>query len=550
MVADTGSFGPAAESARVSTFPARWSGALALLAVLALQGCQTQLQARHDGDGRYVTRTNAARDIPLGVDYAVPMLQFQIQAIRRIVECTNADGSGRVRFVFKVTAEPHYVPGERFVIDYEKLSGWSKTSKVEVQTYDNGTIKSINAAAEDKTASIIGDVVKSVVRVASLAQGVPLPSAETKEKSVLSLEDRYVCSENTRTALTLLKQAEGDLKKATEKLVALTDEAASLERLARIDGLDTAGRRRLVALQPILKQQVKSVADMSDDLATLEKRVSLEETITWPLDPLERDLSLAPSPRNQKKLEEEMFKKLEKAQGGNTLAELGVATRLKGSLVPTVVAKEVSCPQGGSSRCARREETDSDKSEGLLYRNPAPARLLICDGSQDDQCSVRAASGVVMTAQAMAPQLGELRLLPYRNGVFQNNELKATFRENGAVATFNYDDKTARGKELSGAVLAGLDEVVAYRDAREAAKEKKASDAKAEEAARKQAELDKLDHEIARLEKLKKISDLNAQSAQGASTTEVESETARINAQIALLEAKKKLQDAEAALGK
>ncbi|MDG0856410.1 hypothetical protein [Roseateles puraquae] len=40
-----------------------------------------------------------------------------------------------------LTAEPHYVVGERYVINYPALSGWSKTSAFELQTYDTGAIK-------------------------------------------------------------------------------------------------------------------------------------------------------------------------------------------------------------------------------------------------------------------------------------------------------------------------------------------------------------------------------------------------------------------------
>ena len=102
--------------------------------------------------------------------------------------------------------------------------------------------------------------------------------------------------------------------------------------------------------------------------------------------------------------------------------------------------------------------------------------------------------------------------------------------------------------EMSGAISSGLDQVLAYRDAKQAYADKKVADVKAAEADKSKASLDALDNEISKLEKQKKIELLKSEGSSDANLTDIKSETARIEAQIALLLARKKLQDAEKAL--
>ena len=116
--------------------------------VTSLVGCTTHLEVRKDGNGPYVERGD---DLRAGVDYGLPMLQYKLAVKRTLAACTDKAGAVDLRFLTKVTAEPHYIVGERFVINYPALSSWTKTSAFELQTYDTGAIKSLNAEAQDQT---------------------------------------------------------------------------------------------------------------------------------------------------------------------------------------------------------------------------------------------------------------------------------------------------------------------------------------------------------------------------------------------------------------
>lgn len=513
--------------------------AVAAAAAVALTGCQTQLQAREDGEGTFTPRMRGPALV--GVDYGVPMLQFQIKVQRMLVDC-GTDTAPGIRFLSKVTAAPHYVVGERFTIDYDTLSAWSKVSKFELQTYDSGVLKSLNAEAEDQTRAILADAVKSGISLLSLS-GAVLPANKSLLPGQTELAAGYQCSPNTKSALSATKTTTRDLKAATEKLVGLSDEVARLERLAGMNALTPEQKRRLDAAQKETIAQAKTVSATDEALADLVKRVSVDETITWPTRVDELELNAAPNASSRQFL----FALFVPAPGGSTLAQLEGAMALRGRLAPAIEAA-TSHEDKSSQYVSTRRQAQPGKGEGLLYRSPVAARLLICEKGDAAACNLKAASGVVVSVGVRAPQLGPLRVLPFTNGIFQSNVLKVAFREDGSVSTLNYDERVARGKELSGSVASALDEVVAFRDARQASRDKKSADLKAQNEAKKQAALDELDAEISRLEKLKKIGNLNAQTSQDASLSDIQTETARLNAQIALLEAHKKVRDAEASL--
>jgi uncharacterized coiled-coil protein SlyX len=510
---------------------------------LALAGCQTHLEVRQDGAGPYVERDGGLR---AGVDYGLPMLQFKLAVRRTLASCVNKDKAIEIRFLTKVTAEPHYVVGERYIVNYPALSGWSKTSKFELQTYDNGAIKSVNAEAEDHTAAIIGDVVKTGIGLLSLSSGVPLALQEAQQPPGTKF---YRCSASTILLLKDIEAATADLKVKTKRLVEANDQVARMERLASQNALTDSTKKLLEAANNAVREQSKAVTAAQESLDGLIDRASASEQQTWPRKVDDTILDAAPNRVSREKLLG-LFTLSADSPQGYTEARLAQAMALRALLTPTVpLPAQAKCRSDQGATCEPKELKHRE-AEGLIYRSPVQAHLLVCQVGDPQACTVEGATAVVVSTDVLAPQLGPLRLLPMKNGIFQNSMLKATFRENGGVATFNYDEKAARGKALSSASSAAVTELLAYRDARQAFKDKKVEEAKAEEAAKKKAVLDELDAEIARLEKTKKISELNMQSVRTVDSADVEAETAKLNAQIALLEARRKLAEAEAALAK
>ncbi|NVZ51427.1 hypothetical protein HX792_13870 [Pseudomonas sp. B6002] len=519
---------------------------VALATALALVGCTTHLQTLQERTGRYVP----ASGLEVGADYGLPMLQFDMQVSRTLVQCRDDRAEPLIRFLTKVELQPTYVTGEKFALDYEAMSGWSKTSAFEIQTYDSGVIKSINAETVDQTKGIAGNVVKSGISLLSLVNGVPL-GTNLSQAPPGGKPIGTACSAATVALLALITKTTKALSLETSKLVGLNDEVSRLERAAGMGALTKKMKNSLEKNQKAVEAQAQTVANLAKESDALVARVSVSERVVWPQTSVERVLNASPNAVNKAKL----AKLFEQLPGGYTNNKWEATLSLRGRLVPVVAqAVPATCDADTDKECTRRKVKAAD-AQGVIYRSPVAGRMLICETAADEECdliastgNITGASGVIVSAPVAVPQLGALRVLPYRNGAFQNNVLKVAFRENGSIAMLNYDEKAARGLALSETVSSGLGEVTSYRDARQAYRDKQAADAKAEDESRKKAVLDELDTEISRLEKVKKINALNAQTSQTASTADMETETARLNAQLALLEAQRKVRDAQAVL--
>jgi hypothetical protein len=182
---ETGSGPPAAPLAVKKT--RTWMPIVLLTtSALALGGCKTSLRTYPDRIAP--TGYNEALK---GVTYALPMQQYSIDVTRRLARCgselkfkpiingkesADAIATGywlpSLSFAMSATAEGKIVEGERYLINYEKLNSWTKTTNFEIG-YFSGTniLKSINVSVEDQSADIIGSVAAAGLAVAGIALG-------------------------------------------------------------------------------------------------------------------------------------------------------------------------------------------------------------------------------------------------------------------------------------------------------------------------------------------------------------------------------------------
>jgi len=103
---------------------------------------------------------------------------------------------------------------------------------------------------------------------------------------------------------------------------------------------------------------------------------------------------------------------------------------------------------------------------GVLWRKPVEATLAICNPDETDPEGKKCP--IVHTSQAIAPQLGQLRLLEFRNRTFESGQLALALREDGTLERFSYT-KAASAAKAAGAALNAAEKVEAYRDERDAA---------------------------------------------------------------------------------
>lgn len=159
------------------------------VALAALTGC-TSLSVMPD------RVFSADRGMALsGAPYALPMLQYKIEATRILSACPQpvtieghpASGkfwSGQIALEMEAIANPTQIAGERYLVNYSKLDSWFKTTNFAVE-YQPGTdiLKSINVSAQDNTGEIAGNVLKAGLTVAAAASG-PAGAAAVAASSI------------------------------------------------------------------------------------------------------------------------------------------------------------------------------------------------------------------------------------------------------------------------------------------------------------------------------------------------------------------------------
>jgi hypothetical protein len=147
---------------------------------------------------------------------------------------------------------------------------------------------------------------------------------------------------------------------------------------------------------------------------------------------------------------------------------------------------------------------------------------------------------VVRLEPVAAPQLGQLRFLPFASRPFHSAQLSLALRTDGSVEKLEYKKTKAEGVGVAAAVRDALSQYQAYA-------EKRDEERKADLTAVRAEEIAQLQHQIDLLAKQKELLALKTPPTPDALEA-VREETAAIEAQTALLDARLAQLKAEAAL--
>ena len=118
-------------------------------ALIFLCGCTTSLMVLRVDPARPETR--------VGLPYPLPYTRYEIEITRQIAGCGPLLKALVKADIKKVTTAPD--PNQIFVLDPNSLSSAFKTSAVKIDYQLNGSLASLNASAEDRSAQIISNVV-------------------------------------------------------------------------------------------------------------------------------------------------------------------------------------------------------------------------------------------------------------------------------------------------------------------------------------------------------------------------------------------------------
>ena len=546
-----------------------------------------------------------------GIPYALPALRYKLGITSRVASCstlvqlgTQAFSDGNFALATKIVPTATYVPGERYLADYDALTSPFKTTSFTIENYPSGVLKSVNASAEDQSGPLIKDVVSIGLSIAGMAGGVGpiglLGTAALTEgagKAGIDAKIANLLKESPTGAIMCRSTTADDVANFAKAADAAEKAAASLESATKevatwttVNASRRANRDDLMALKKALDcqaaaQDVFDAAKEALDKAKAKVTLSAEtwwpksvvqsptraKDVTQPALPDERDvqvladkLELRAIPIVTKDHFANWWGKLSPDQRGDFIAYYErVATHYGVSVASgfevTLASDPIVCGEGSALiDCLARKLTVQGTLE-LLDRPPgAVKRPAIQQGGRLPGILIRTAQKANFTlcpiatpkcgrkeqiayeAGVSAPQFGQLRLLPFKNRMFEAAALTLALREDGSLEKFAYN----RTKAIAGEAAAALKDAIGQYEAFHEKQEKKATDAVA---AARAEEIGGLDHQIAVLTKRAELLKLQNPQAPNAQQAIID-ETAQINVEVALLNAKLAKLKAEAAL--
>jgi hypothetical protein len=553
---------------------------IGLAGLLTLCGC-TSLQtstAPHTGDTRLAVQ---------GIPYNLPILQYELKITRTLTQCFEPKSDGtpsdnpKVVFAVAIEAVPHYVSGERYMIDYRSLAGFTKITSFSLESHaSSGTLKSINATAEDRSAQIISAGIRTGIGIASLAMGIPRVESfseqeqeQTQKVQVLGCKPAAGSIPSTQALLDAVREATGKLKAESDLLEGTTRKVQQLTEQARLNQLDESGKKRLQEEIELQRARARAVTAAEATLKRSKDKISSTHHVRWPQRFEIRNASFALSEDavGQLRLPQllelatrpasrgEQVDLCEAEQGENN--EAAIRRCLGAQLgVDVLLAPVIEIRQGGPittrpSNLSTQEAAGpwavdpANSGKGLFVRPPEPGRLLACRRVANATCNQSSSTLLLRTDDAVVPQLGQLIFLPFDNGMFQNNALSLALRTDGSIEKFEYRETSARGEAVANTATDAVSQiqglVTAIRQGREAEASAEAAailSQRTEALAALQFEIDRRarETELAALSHTPDVSGLAA----------LQTQTAESNARTALLRALLAERDAEAALAR
>lgn len=535
---------------------------LAAAISLVLPGCTT-LEVRN-----FNTRDAASRR---GIAYYLPYSQFETKLTWTAGCDPDENNALDVTPKVEMTAKTGPDPDGLYVIDYESLNAFTKTSNVKVEFYDNGAIKSINAAADDKTGDILKTTLSAVGKFTRVLATGAAPSGYTPP---------IRCSDALIKAVAAVKKAKSGEKnpagvlihegvdQKTDKLKAATDQLEAYSAVIVKAGASITDAQKA---EHFTRISAVSAAQIELDIATkalaeAQKKITFTKTISFP------ETSSQSESKTGEMIDTAVLLKWIEQDPANLCAkddktcEAGVkAYDFKAQA--GLMAKEYSVWLRLAANSTYKDKfkggDPGTAEDGIRYRISVPATLAACTRTScteieaqqaRDEASRRAGSPPVgdqvknkaefiKTFPVQMMNAGTTFYLPFNSAMFTNATLSATFAQNGTMTSAGYEQKRAPGEAVAGIADTLLGEIGSTI-------EKTREDDQTElEKIKEQVELAKAQKALddARAALVEKEIDPNdaAIEALAADTALRAAEVANINAAIAKIEANKRLAEAQ-----
>lgn len=398
-----------------------------LVLAAAGAGCTTHLDA---------VRMNKDAVPPVaGAPYFLNFTQFTVNVARRL-RCEDAATQQpfAVAVSIEVTPAEARDPTRAYVIDLASLQSALKVSNVEVEYYDDGTLKSVNASAEDRSGEVLKSTVSTLGKLA--VAGVTFGAAKDQAASA--------CTDAARKAQDAVVRLTREIAAKTAQLKDRTEQLERVTALSAVVGKDwpAAERRRFSAEIDAVYQDRIALRTLQEALKAETRNITVTSTATWPPDGETFVSSAATIP--------DLAASTLKSWGASDsdVSALQAASRVFLRLEPAgAFGRTAPC----GTACA------DDAVKGLKYRVPVPGRLVACT---TPDC---AAGERIDAVDGLVSQLGPVFVLSLDSAPFSNRKVTAAFAQTGLPTKLGVQSITASAETAATSIGAAVDTALAAR---------------------------------------------------------------------------------------
>lgn len=348
-----------------------------------------------------------------GIPYNLPKKTFLIVVSYELRGCIDKKPQPQLEVAktVTVTAANEVDESERYYVPYSSLRNWFKNTNLQVEAYDNQTVKALTSTITDKTGEIITAAIGTVTKIASLGAGAPMKSVPATAPAPPP-PPAPACNTD---ALAALK----DLKEARAKASPTPDDTARI--------------------------------------AELRAKLTHRESVAW-------------SPRKPSQTQVDPVFDI-RVYPGDLVGPAGKWVKAYGELEPMgALASYVQLAVRG-----KVSVDPASPPSGFLMRQGAVATLRICDEAclpprADPVIGsvIVDETNVLASAVHVIPQLGDYVAIPLKNRIFEDQTLTMTMSADGAITKLGLTSNAAALAGLNN-LNASLDVLAKARETRDKA---------------------------------------------------------------------------------
>lgn len=476
---------------------------LVVIALLALlTACSTAL---------HTERVPAGSGPKAGVLYNLPSAILDVEVKFLVTSCSKSNDFAVLGYRIDDAKISHSLgpdSNETYRLDYALLNSPTKTTSASVVMHPNGMIKSINADIEDRTAQVATSIAGTALNLlkASLILAAPTSAGEGACHKLLldsignlkkfreielpaATSADSVLAENQKRANEAANQVETIKAKIAAAVVAkdAVAEAAAKAELPAAQGKLNAALTEVAGKKPQAPAILAKIAVLKERLTATAKLTNWIPTSTSAAGgEICKPVSASQTSFNKRLLDEATGKEISPKPESSALFKAEVCV----NLLPNARMSPTVDPEASAA-------TVPAQYDGVVYRLPTLGTVFI---REDGETEAR----ITAPTPISFPQFGAKGLIWLRNGVFDKNNVKVSFNEDGSLLDMSFAT-AARAERAASAASDVSKTIVDMMQLRADAAKAKAKAVTDEEKAEQQEQLDSLDAQISLLQKQKAL---------------------------------------------